>query len=111
MSTTARIAFPSVSAIRAHALSKGCKWFERGAMRSFSTRLLRGVWASWDGKFYFVSSDARGPRALYGRGYSVRAYNPETNTVETVGEFNGHSTPKAARKAAQEAAAAAPAPK
>ena len=102
--------FFSVSAIRAHALENGCKWFQRGAMRFFSTRLLRGTWQSWDGRTYFVSSDARGPRAEYGRGYSVRAYDPRTFTVSTVGEFNGYSTPRAARKAAQEAAAAAPAP-
>jgi hypothetical protein len=113
MSATTRPTFFSTAAIRAHATSSDTgnakKWF--GASRFFSTRLLRGCFASWDGWTYFATSDARGPRASYGRGYSVRRYNPTTNDVETVGEFNGHGSPRAARKAAQEAAAAAPAPK
>lgn len=112
MSATARLTFFSPAAIRAHATRQeqgnAKKWF--GASRFFSTRLLRGCFASWDGCFYFATSEARGPRAEYGRGYSVRRYNPTTNDVENVGEFNGYSTPRAARKAAQEAAAAAPVP-
>lgn len=110
--------FSSPSAIRAHALTRedgnGAKWFERGAMRFFSTRLLRGVWPSWDGKYYFVTSDARGPRAEYGRGYTVRTYDPRTNDVETLGGssdgFNAYSSSRAARSAAMKAARATPAP-
>ena len=111
--STARLTFNTPAAIRAHALSRPTEgnaknWF--GASRFFSTRLLRGVWPSWDGKFYFVTSDARGPRAEYGRGCTVRAYDPRTNDVETVGEFNAYSSARAARKAAAEEARKAPAP-
>lgn len=110
--STSTAKFTSPAAIRAHAKSRkegnGKTWF--GASGFFSTRLLRGCWPSFDGKVYFATSDARGPRTEYGRGYSVRAYNPATNDVETVGAFNGHSTPNAARKAAMDAARAAPAP-
>lgn len=113
MSATSRLTFFSPAAIRAHATSLGTgnakTWF--GSSRFFSTRLLRGCFASWDGCFYFATSDARGPRAEHGRGYSVRKYDPRTNDVSTVGEFNGYSSPRAARKAARDAAAAAPAPK
>jgi len=101
----------TVSAIRADSLSKGHHWFSRDTMRFFRSRVLRGVFASWDGRYFFVSSEQRGFRPEDGRGYTVRAYDPNTGGVETVGEFNGYSTPHAARKAAREAAAAAPAPK
>lgn len=102
--------FSTVAAIRADSLSKGHHWFSRDTMRFFKSRVLRGVWPSFDGLYYFVSSEQRGFRPEDGRGYSVRAYNPATGGVTTVGEFNGYSTPRAARKAAREIAAAAPAP-
>lgn len=100
----------TVSAIRADSLSKGHHWFSRDTMRFFRSRVLRGVYPSWDGHYYFVSSEQRGFRVGDGRGYTVRAYDPKTGGVKTVGEFNGYSTPRAARKAAREIAAAAPAP-
>lgn len=105
--------FRSPAEIRAHALARptegnGHNWFEKGAMRWFKTRLLRGLYTSKSGRYYFVSSDARGFRDEDGRGYSVRMYDPSTNMVSTLDTkdgadgFNAYETAAAARSAARQ---------
>lgn len=55
--------FKTPSEIRAHALTRvegnGHNWFERGAMRWFKTRLLRGLYNGANGRFYFVTRDGQ----------------------------------------------------
>ena len=64
-------------------------WFSKGAMSFFNSRVGDKIKA---GKilFYFVSSekfDYKTPRY-----YSIRSYNALTDTIETVGEFQGYSS-------------------
>lgn len=60
-------------------------WFSLGAKRFFRSRIGQTVYQG-PGGIYFVSSeqfDASSPRR-----YTTRRYVPETDEIETIGEFN-----------------------
>ncbi len=74
----------------------GSHWWDRGAMRSFGTRVGQQVYQG-DGGIYFVTSE----KPLHGpRRFSVRKYNPTEKDIDTVGKFCEMSRDQAHRKAA-----------
>lgn len=86
--------------IRKRNAAAGFKWFEPDTMRFFSSRVQSTFYGAPDGRAYFVSSE-RGPSGR--RGYSVRVANLD-GSIDTVGEFQGYTTGRAAHAAAKQAA-------
>lgn len=73
-------------------------WFSKDTMRFFQSRIGGNVYHGKD-LIFFVSSERQGydhPRL-----YTVRAYNPKTDDIQTVGEFQGYKTSSGANKAAE----------
>lgn len=71
-------------------------WFSPDTMRFFNSRVnLDQDAVEIGGEYYFTSSeqfDHKSPRL-----YSVRAWNPETDDIRTIGEFQGYRTAREAR--------------
>ena len=75
----------------------GGTWFSPGSMRFFRTRLAQQGIGWPGGDVYFVTSeqfDRDTPRR-----YSVRKQSPD-GTIDTVGDFQGYETRKAAQREA-----------
>lgn len=70
-------------------------WFHRLNMEFFQTILLETVYQG-PGGIYFVTSD-KGPGCR--RRYSVRSYDPISDKVKTVGEFNAYTRAAAIKQA------------
>ncbi len=68
---------------------KGRHWFEPDTMRFFKTRLCGNALPGNNGNMFFVSSE-RGPNKV--RAYSVREFEVNTGTVNTVGKFQEFDT-------------------
>ena len=83
-------------------------WFSPENLRFFSSRILATTYGPDSaGNVYFVSSEQRGDyRIVAARRYTVRKYQPHTNSIETVGEFQEYATAALAKAAAREAARA-----
>lgn len=75
----------------------GMYFFEKKAMRFFSSRILAQTFDNGANGVFFVTSE-RGPNGV--RAYSVRKFLPTTGDIETVGEFQGYATRKQAMTAA-----------
>ena len=73
-------------------------WFEPAAMRFFGTRLCGGA-VQAPGGAYFVTSECCPFVAGSPRLYSVR-FCSVAGDVDTIGEFQGYATARAARAAA-----------
>lgn len=77
-------------------------WFDPDSMRFFRSRVGEVAYEAADGRRYFVSSErfmpSRGPAAP--RNYTVRVQST-TGDIDTVGEFQGYATRRAADKEAQ----------
>lgn len=89
--TTARM-----SHVKAICESHGSKWFEKGAMRFFSSKLPRTA-KVYNGAAYFISSeqfDAKTPRM-----YSIREANLSNGKVNTIGKFQQYATMASAKAA------------
>lgn len=72
-------------------------WFRPDTKRSFGSRILSGQRIIGH-KFYFVSSEWTGfDRA--GRAYSVRVWDADSDSIDTVGEFGQYSNGSQARRA------------
>lgn len=92
--------FSSIPALKAAARTAGNKWFTKGAMEFFNSRIETGILRG----AYFISSEQYEDEP---RRYTVRhAVRHENGTleIETVGELGGYETKDAARNAALEAA-------
>lgn len=78
-------------------------WFSPDTLRFFNSRVHEQV---YHGKnlIYFVSSEVTGFNSSERR-YTVRSYNPSTDTIDTVGEFNGYKSRNGAHSAAARIAA------
>ena len=85
-----------MSDIRDAAAAAGSKWFSRGAMRFFGTRLPRTGLRDAAGKVWFITSDST---CNTQRRYSLRVFFPETGEVATVGSFRAHATSRDAQRA------------
>ena len=99
--------FSSIPALKAAAAAVDNKFFSRGAMQFFRSRIEGGMLR---GRYFITSEqyDDDSPRL-----YTVRAVSRDENgrlSIDTVGDFQGYETRAAARAAALEAAAANPAP-
>lgn len=85
---------------RANEESGGC-WFDKSTMRFFKSRIETGIVKCWYGedgvakRARFVTSE-QGPDGR--RAYTIREATP-TGGIDTVGEFQGYATLKAARAA------------
>ena len=73
-------------------------WFSKDTMRFFQSRISQNVYYGKD-LLFFVSSERQNydtPRL-----YTVRAYDPKNDRIQTVGEFQGYKTSGGANKAAE----------
>lgn len=82
----------------------GGKWFSPDNMRFFSSRVQSAIYTNKRGEAFFVTSErdryrTGGQRRLY----SVRVARLD-GQIDTVGEFQGHATGRAAHAAARRAA-------
>jgi len=87
--------------IKRNAKACGSHWFDKDTMRFFRTRLSGKVYPAKSGRCSFFVTSEQGPHG--GRAYSVR--KACGCKIDTVGEFQGHSTLKRAQTAARKAAA------
>jgi hypothetical protein len=86
----------------------GFHFFDRDALRFFGSKILSYTWARKDGTTFFVTSERR-PASDDPRRYTVRVFNPKTNTVSTHGRFLQYETRGAAFIAARDASLEVPA--
>lgn len=81
----------------------GSHWFEPSSMRFFRSRVGDNAYADGRGGAYFVSSEqfvpSRGPAER--RMYSVRYYDPDKCSIETVGKFQQYGSNAAAQRVAK----------
>lgn len=73
-------------------------WFSKDTMKFFQSRIGQNVYYGKD-LLFFVSSERQNydtPRL-----YTVRAYDPKHDRVQTVGEFQGYKTSGGANGAAE----------
>jgi len=71
-------------------------WFNKRTMRFFSSRILWGTLTPIaSDRFLFVTSEIQ---PYYGTFYTVREWSP-SNGVDTLGDFNAHTTRNEALKA------------
>ena len=81
----------------------GFYFFEPQTMRAFRSRALKDLfWHERSPFVYFVTSERQSDD--HPRLYTVRRFSLKDSTVGTVGEFQAHATPAAARRAALEEA-------
>lgn len=80
-------------------LTKG-HWFDKDTMRFFKCRLDGQVFAGKE-LFFFVSSE-KGPDEV--RKYTVRSYDPQTGTIDSVEGFQAYKTLVTAKKYAEKEA-------
>lgn len=83
--------------IQTHNRVAGGHFFDAATMRFFNSRVLDGVY----GGRYFVTSERYGSEPRY---YTVRVYDPETGSVDTVGDFQAFATARQAIRFAKELA-------
>lgn len=74
----------TISDIRYNNLTAGHKFFSRGAMKFFRSRVLRTVYQG-PGGIYFVTGEMT-PESHTER-YTVRQYDPQSHAIKTVGRF------------------------
>lgn len=84
----------TLAAAKADNKEAGNCWFDRSSMRFFGTKFHGPMRAGG----LFITSE-KGPRDDEPRAFTVRRYDFEGHSVETVGEFMGHKTLEAAREA------------
>lgn len=98
------MSFFTITAIKQAAENSGNHFFERGAMRFFRSRIMRGAYPDpVKGGAYFVTSERF--ESMHGsaaRAYSVRFANDDASRIETIGEFNSYKTAAQARRAIRE---------
>lgn len=98
--------YRSIGVMRQLARDAGSHWFDRDSMRFFNSKVHGGGTVDPCGGAVFVSSeqyvDNRDSRNNGKRLFSVRRQDAKGN-VRTIGEFQGHRTLEAARKAARAA--------
>lgn len=80
----------------------GFYFFEPATMRFFSSRVQSSIYVAKDGRAYFVTSE-RGTWPGARRLYTVRVAEL-SGDINTVGEFQGYQTGRAAHAAARKAA-------
>lgn len=71
-------------------------FFSPGSKRFFNSRILDSVYPTKK-LVYFVTSekfDYKSPRL-----FTIRAYNPKTGSIDTIGEFQQYKTSLQAKKA------------
>lgn len=73
-------------------------WFDSETLKFFRSRLSESLFYGRS-VIYFVSSE-QGPTASDRRRYSVRKYDPETGSIETVGDFQQYGSLSSAKVAA-----------
>lgn len=88
----------------------GLHFFDKSTLRFFNSRIGRNVYGVWfgssatnarrNGGQYFTTSE-RNDMGEYPRCYTVRRFNPDDNTIDTIGEFQQYKTSKQANDAAQ----------
>ena len=85
--------YSSNDIIRAH----NGHFFDADTLRFFRSRILSQVFAG-ESEVYFVTSEQfRGTGYSSPRAFTVRAYNPETDSIRTVPPFNQLTRGKALR--------------
>lgn len=92
--------------IRRRNARSGGHWFSSENMRFFGSRIQSSIYVAKDGRAYFVSSerDAAGRWWRQARRlYTVRVAEL-SGDINTVGEFQGYQTGRAAHAAARKAA-------
>jgi hypothetical protein len=72
-------------------------YFERGTMRFFRSQVLSPCFPGKDEVYFVTSEQFVGSAVTMDRKYTVRAYNPQTDTIRTVPPFNQLSRYKALR--------------
>lgn len=78
---------------------KGLHYFDRNTMRFFASRIVATSWRNWSTDGYFITSEQfRGSQMTAPRKWSIRRGNLETFAVDSVGEFQGYPTLRAAQK-------------
>lgn len=97
-----------MSNVRDHARRVGSNWFSEGSMRWFGSRIAQWGFATDDGtRVYFVSSERdTSPHPAWNgeRRWSVRVADmtgSDRGCIDTVGEFGGHRTRRAASREAE----------
>jgi hypothetical protein len=82
----------------------GSHFFDRDSKRFFRSRILEGIHKGSGRLIWFVTSEKRGFDDAR-RGFTVRVFDTTTGSVDTPGDFNGHSTAAQAHSAARKLAA------
>lgn len=90
----------SIDDIRDRMTAAGSHWWDRDAMRFFGTRLSRKAYSGPAGTFFVTSEQPPDDE----RGYSVRWYRPQENSIDTVGRL-AHWNQSGAHTIAKEFAA------
>lgn len=83
-------------------------FFDRETLAFFGSKVLPYTWSRKDGTTFFVTSEQR-PGSDDPRRFTVRVFNPRTNTVGTHGRFQQYETRGAAFIAARDASIEVPA--
>lgn len=87
----------TVNTIKQAMRAAGSHWFDPDTMRFFKCKILPTVYQG-PGGIFFVSSEAYQEES---RAYSVRQFKPDTNDIDTVGDFNSMTRAEAIAKAAE----------
>ncbi len=97
------VAYNSMAEVEDCAKRCGSHWFDPSSKRFFRSRVGDTAYADGRGGAYFVSSEqfvpSRGPAER--RLYSVRYYNPDKCSIETVGKFQQYGSLAQAKRVAK----------
>ncbi len=86
--------------IKQRAINADSHFFDRAAMRFFDSKIERGVYQGIGGVFFITSEQFHGSSGSAPRKWSIRQFDPDTNDIDTYGEFNAiDSLPQAKRLA------------
>jgi hypothetical protein len=77
-------------------------FFDADTMRFFGSR-IGSEWHIVGHRLYFVTTERRGWDD-YTRGATVRVWNADEDSIDTIGELNQYASPRTAYRAAQRAA-------
>lgn len=99
--------FADIDALKATATANGSHFFDRDTMRFFGSRILPTLYGPVGD--IFVTSEKQpdfyghsaGTLYTFPRLYTVRRYIGTGREVETLGDFQGHETRRAAERAAR----------
>lgn len=94
----------TIADIKAANRAIGGHFFDRDTIRFFASRVLDTVYEGPGGVFFVTSEQFRGSTHTEPRNYTVRKFDPETGSVDTMSGFNNLTKGKAQR-AARDAAA------